>query len=158
MNTKTLFDKINKTGVKFIAYKVAGKCYCVKSDGDIFEQLPDALCTNCLGTGKARKLLLTENVRYVANSDGNEEQNFERNKESDFVVYFNSNYEFTTSDILAIPYLDESNNVIMPIRPELFFKVVGVTDFVAENFKYLKVYITQIGYLPYKEIIDELWN
>ena len=99
MNTKTLFDKINKTGVKFIAYKVAGKCYCVKSDGDIFEQLPDALCTNCLGTGKARKLLLTENVRYVANSDSNEEQNFERNKEENGKI-------FNQSPFFRYPLLD----------------------------------------------------
>lgn len=156
MNTRTLFDKINKTGVKFLVYKPVGKCYCVKADGDIFEQLPDALCTNCLGTGKARSLMLTENVRYVVSNNNSEEQNFERNKESDFYIYFNSNYEFSTSDILALPALNSENELITPVKPELFFKVVGVTDFIAENFRYLKVYITQISYLPYKEVIDEL--
>lgn len=160
MNTKKLFDEINQTGTQFLIFKNVGKCYCVKSDGDLFERTPSAYCPNCLGTGFARSIILTEKVRNEITSNKSrsniEKQNFERHKDEKSIIFFNANYLIDTTDIIASIFVDDENNAIFPIKPKTFYKVISVFPFVAEKFKFFEVVVDQIDYLPYKEVLNEL--
>ena len=159
MNTKTLFDQINNTGSQFLIFKNVGKCYCVKEDGNLFEQTASAYCANCLGTGFARSIILTEKVRNEITSNKNrnsiETQNFERHKDEKSIIFFNSNYVINTTDIIASVFVDEENNTIKPIKPKVFYKVISVSPFIAEKFKFYEVVVDQINYLPFEEVLDE---
>lgn len=160
MNTKKLFDEINQTGTQFLIFKNVGKCYCVKSDGDLFERTPSAYCPNCLGTGFARSIVLTEKVRneIISNKSKSniEKQNFERHKDEKSIIFFNANYSIDTTDIIASIFVDDENDAIFPIKPKVFYKVISVSPFVAEKFKFFEVVVDQINYLPYKEVLNEL--
>lgn len=160
MNTKKLFDKINQTGTQFLIFKNVGKCYCVKSDGDLFERTPSAYCPNCLGTGFARSIILTEKVRNEITSykskSNIEKQDFERHKDEKSIIFFNANYSIDTTDIIASIFVDDENDAIFPIKPKVFYKVISVSPFVAEKFKFFEVVVDQIDYLPYKEVLNEL--
>lgn len=159
MNTKKLFDEINQTGTQFLIFKNVGNCYCVKNDGDLFERTPSAYCSNCLGTGFARSVILTEKVRNEITSNKSrsniEKQNFERHKDEKSIIFFNANYSIDTTDIIASVFVNDENDAILPIKPKTFYKVISVSPFVAEKFKFFEVVVDQIDYLPYKEVLNE---
>lgn len=147
MNSQNFFEKINSTGAQFLLFKALSDCFCFKKDGDIFEQIPLPTCKKCFGSGLTRKIILTEKIRYTLELQEKKEENFA-------TLYFNSVFKISTKDVIAFLETDHENEVLKPLKPTYFCKVVFVKPFQAEKLKFYEVIVKKIDFLPYNEVIE----
>lgn len=148
MNTKiqSSFEKISKTGIRFLVLKKVGDCYCKKTDGDLFEILPDPLCKNCNGTGYARKKVLTEKLRF---------QYVELKTSSDFAtVYFPENFKINYEDLVVFLKVDSSNELIEPMKVDVYCKIVSIMPSIVDDFSFKELTLKKLHYIPFDEVVD----
>lgn len=156
---RQIFNELSNTGINFLIYEDIGNCECINPDSDdLFEREPNPLHKECLGTGKKRKIHVTSKLRFLYTSvtkDSNlEKQSFEKVKSEYLTIYFPENYsKLKYTDIIAMIKLDEKNNLIKPIQPLSFYKIVAIDDFYDEDFKFYSVKLNKILYLPFKEVL-----
>lgn len=156
---REIFKELSDTGINFLIYEDIGQCDCCDLNSeDLFLREPNPHHKDCLGTGKKRKIHVTKKLRFLYTSvtkDSNlEKQSFEKVKNEYLTVYFPENYSnLKYTDIIAMIKLDNSNNLIKPIQPVSFYKIVAIDDFYDGDFKFYSVKMNKILYLPFKEVL-----
>lgn len=134
---KTLLN----SGKKVLLLKGGGICDCATKN--ILEE-PDIHCQKCLGTGKIRTAILTEKIRYgfldIKKDTNLEKQSYEKIKNSIQIFYFPFNYDhINMGDIIVTLKHNSSNEIVFPLKKEIYFKVLDFKEDVYKDFKYLKV-------------------
>lgn len=163
--TKEKFDEISKTGYQVVILRDIGKCKCSEereksddvlvNDIDILGiadeiEIADPKCPICLGTGRELFPILTNKIRVtnlgssLAKGSYFEIQALELMKDDALNFYFPYNYEFLTlKDYIAIVDLDDTNNVVFPVRYTSIFKITNIEVFVRNEFKFYKVFASK---------------
>lgn len=156
---REVFNELSNTGINFIIYEDIGYCECYNPNSDeLFDREPNPLHVDCLGTGLKRRVHITKKLRFLYTSvtkDSNlEKQTFEKVKSEYLTIYFPENYSnLKYTDIIAMIKLDEKNNLIKPLQPLSFYKIVAIDDFYDGDFKFYSVKLNKILYLPFKEVL-----
>lgn len=145
------FPQLSQTGMHFLYLKANGECDCVKGD-TIFDKEPDPFCKNCYGSGYKRSSFITPKLRFNFTSNGGnskiELQSFELIKEEFLTIYFPQNYnKISYTDIIAMIKTDINCQIIKPIQPTIYFKIVSIDDFIDGDFKYYSVKLKSINFI-----------
>lgn len=157
LNAENIFKQISETGIQFIVLKNIGTCYCVNDTEDLFGAIPDPYCKKCFGTGIARKVIVTQKMRYsyttTRDTVSTEKQAFERIIQTSASVYFPTDFELSATDLVVFLELDLNNEVVVPYKPRFFAKIKAIHPYIADNLRFQEVIVTQINYLPFDEVI-----
>lgn len=145
---KDIFKDASDTGQQVLLLKADKVCSCVTTEG-IYAGEADPHCHICYGTGKTRFPILTEKIRFEHfKRTATEYQDFERIKANKIIFYFPANYQHIDyQDIIVILGHDNKNNLIKPLKKEIFMKVIDDREKFKDDFIYKRVIAEKIKYL-----------
>ena len=142
------FKDASSTGRSVVILKADGDCECFEKDSLINSE-PNPRCKLCLGTGKHRVQIKTEEIRYELStgSDGQQYEILDYTKSTSDVYsfFFPKHYSFIENSDIIVTFDD--NGI-----PYTAFEVINKEKFVKNDFVYYEVFGRKITYLPLEMI------